>query len=169
MRNRRGSPAGSSCPTRSSVPHRIEASFQRRSSSLPAETQLLLLVAAAEPTGEVALLWRAADGLGIARDAAAPAEAAGLLEIGTQVRFRHPLVRSAVYQAAHTADRRRAHGALAVATDPEVDPDRRAWHRAQAVLGVDEEAAADLERSAAGPGPAAGRPPRPPSCSTPSS
>jgi len=140
---------GFELPDALDVPHRIEASFHRRSSSLPAETQLFLLVAAAEPTGEVALLCRATEALGIASDAHAPAEAAGLLELGTQVRFRHPLVRSAVYRAAHAADRRRAHGALAVATDPEVDPDRRAWHRAQAVLGVDEAAAADLERSAA--------------------
>ncbi|WP_166391461.1 ATP-binding protein [Nocardioides ochotonae] len=140
---------GFELPDALDVPHRIEASFQRRSSSLPAETQLFLLVAAAEPTGEMALLSRATESLGIASDAHAPAEAAGLLELGTQVRFRHPLVRSAVYRAAHAADRRRAHGALAGATDPAVDPDRRAWHRAQAVLGVDEAAAADLERSAA--------------------
>ena len=94
-------PAGSSCPRCSSVPRTaIEESFRRRSSSLPAETQLLLLVAAAEPTGDVALLWRAAAHLGIDAEAAAPAEAAGLLEIDTRVRFRHPLVRSAVYRAA---------------------------------------------------------------------
>jgi len=131
-----------------SVPRRIEDSFQSRSDNLPAETQLLLLVAAAEPTGEAALLWRAAAQLGIAREAAAPAESAGLLEIDARVRFRHPLVRSAVYRAATPPDQRRAHGALADATDPESDPDRRAWHRAQAVLGTDEEVAAELERSA---------------------
>jgi DNA-binding CsgD family transcriptional regulator len=130
------------------VPRRIEDSFQRRSGGLPAQTQLLLLVAAAEPTGEVALLWRAAGQLGIGCEAAAPAEAAGLLEIDTRVRFRHPLVRSAVYQAATPPDRRRAHRALATATDPDADPDRRAWHRAQAVLGTDETVAAELERSA---------------------
>ncbi|MBB5113302.1 AAA family ATPase [Micromonospora echinospora] len=139
---------GFELPDALSVPHRIEESFQRRSGSLPAETQLLLLVAAAEPTGEVALLWRAAAHLGIAREAAAPAEAAGLLEIDTRVRFRHPLVRSAVYRAATPPDHRRAHRALAAATDPQLDPDRRAWHRAQAVLGTDEEAAAELEQLA---------------------
>lgn len=130
------------------VPRRVEDAFQRRMGNLPAETQLLLLVAAAEPTGEVGLLWRAIAQLGIAREAATPAEAAGLLELDARVRFRHPLVRSAVYQAARPPDLRRAHGALAAATDPRVDPDRRAWHRAKAVLGTDEEAAAELERSA---------------------
>ncbi|CCH87411.1 Transcriptional regulator, LuxR family [Modestobacter italicus] len=131
-----------------SVPRRIEDVYQRRSGSLPVETQLLLLVAAAEPTGDPALLWRAADHLGVDRETAAPAEAAGLVEIGTRVRFRHPLVRSAVYRAATPPDRRRAHGALAAATDPQVDPDRRAWHRAQALSGTDEEVAAELELSA---------------------
>jgi DNA-binding CsgD family transcriptional regulator len=130
------------------VPNRIEESFRRRSSSLPTETRLFLLVAAAEPTGDAVLLWRAAAQLGIAREAATPAEATGLLEIGARVSFRHPLVRSAVYQAATLPDRRRAHGALAAATDPQVDPDRQVWHRAQAVLGTDEEVAAELERSA---------------------
>lgn len=131
-----------------SVPRRIEDSFTARSGSLPAETQLLLLVAAAEPTGDAALLWRAAERLGLARESARAAEAAGLVETDSRVRFRHPLVRSAVYRAATASERRRAHDALAAATDPAVDPDRRAWHRAQAVLGTDEDAAADLERSA---------------------
>ena len=139
---------GFELPDALSVPRRVEASFRDRSGSLPAETQSLLLVAAAEPTGENSLLWRAAAHLGLSREAAAPAEAAGLLEIGSRVRFRHPLVRSAVYRAATPPERRSAHGALAAATDPQVDPDRRAWHRAQSVLGTDEEAAAELERSA---------------------
>ena len=131
-----------------SVPRRIEDSFRQRSASLPAETQLLLLVAAADPTGDVALFWRAAAHLGIARETVAPAEAAGLVEIDTRVRFRHPLVRSAIYAAATPPDQRRAHGALAAVTDPQLDPDRRAWHRAQAVLGTDEEVAAELEHTA---------------------
>lgn len=131
-----------------SVPRRIEDSFQRRSASLPADTQMLLLVAAAEPTGDVALLWRAAAHLGIAREASGPAEDAELVEVDTRVRFRHPLVRSAVYAAATPPDQRRAHSALAAVTDPQLDPDRRAWHRAQAVLGTDEEAAAELEDTA---------------------
>ena len=139
---------GFELPDAHSVPQRIEGAFRRRSAGLPAETRLLLLVAAADPTGETELLWRAASHLGITADAAAPAEVAGLLEIDTRVRFRHPLVRSAVYQAATPPDRRRAHDALTAATDPQTDPDRRAWHRAQAVQGTDEEAAAGLERSA---------------------
>ena len=142
-----GLAGGFELPEALRVPHRVEDGFRRRSAGLPAETQLLLLVAAADPTGDAVLLWRAATHLGIAREAAAPAEHAALLEIGTRVRFRHPLVRSAVYQAAAPPDRRRAHGALAAATDPH-DPDRRAWHRAQAVLATDEDAAADLVRSA---------------------
>ncbi|MBO3095602.1 AAA family ATPase [Cellulomonas dongxiuzhuiae] len=130
------------------VPHRVEESFRRRSDSLPPETQRLLLLVASEPTGDAALLWRAVGLLGLAREVAMPAEQAGLLEVGARLRFRHPLMRSAVYRAATPPDRRRAHAALAEATDPQVDPDRCAWHRAQAVLGADEEAAEGLELSA---------------------
>ena len=131
-----------------SVPRRVEEFYGRRSGSLPVDTQLVLLLAAAEPTGDVALLRRAAAGLGLTLEAAAPAEAADLLELDARVRFRHPLVRSAVYRAASPAHLRRAHSALAAATDPQLDPDRRAWHRSQAVLGADEDAAAELEVSA---------------------
>src|SRR4051794_40153958 len=127
---------------------RIEESFRRRLEALPAEPRRLLLVAAAEPIGDPALLWRAAELPGIEPEAAAPARAAGLLELGARVRFHHPLVRSAVYRAASLAERQIAHRALADATDPEVDPDRRAWHRAQATPGLDEDVAAELERSA---------------------
>ncbi len=131
------------------VPVVIEDSFGERLALLPPTTRLLLLVAAAEPLGDPPLLWRAAERLGIGGDAAGPATEAGLVELGTQVRFRHPLVRSAVYGAATHEDRRRVYRALAEATDPGVDPDRRAWHRAQATVGLDEDVAADLERSAA--------------------
>ncbi len=140
--------SGLELPDITSVPRRIEDNYQRRSASLPADTQRLMLVAASEPTGDADLLWRAAARLGIDREAAAAAEIAGLLEIDTRVRFRHPLVRSAVYRAATAPELRRAHRALAAATDPQADPDRRAWHRAQSVLGTDEEAATDLARSA---------------------
>ncbi len=133
------------------VAGRIEQSFLRRIAPLPEMTRRLLLLAAAEPTGDPALLWRAAGKLGTsAEDAAAPAEADGLLTVGAQVTFRHPLVRSAIYQAAPAGDRRRAHQAIAEATDPGTDPDRRAWHRAQAAAGPDEDIAAELERSASG-------------------
>jgi DNA-binding CsgD family transcriptional regulator len=130
------------------VPGRIEDSFRRRLEVLPAATQRLMLVAAAEPAGGPALVWRAAERLGIGAEAAWPAADAGLLTIGERVMFRHPLVRSAVYRAAPAPDRRAAHQALADATDPQADPDRRAWHRAQATPGPDEEVAAELERSA---------------------
>ena len=128
---------------------RIEGSFRRRAQQLPADTQRLLLLAAAEPTGEPMLLWRAAAELGVTVDAAAPAETAGLLELGERVAFRHPLLRSAIYHAATAEQTRDAHRALAAATDPEADPDRRAWHRAHGTLGADEEVADELERSAA--------------------
>jgi DNA-binding CsgD family transcriptional regulator len=107
-----------------------------------------LLVAAAEPLGEPVLVRRAAARLGIGVEAAAPAQAAGLVEFGARVHFRHPLVRSAVYRAASLEDQRSAHRVLAEVTDPEVDPDRRAWHRAQAAAGPDEDVAGELERSA---------------------
>lgn len=126
----------------------IERSFVQRLRSVPRETQQLLLTAAAEPTGDAALLWRAVERLGIGAEAAAPAEAAGLIKVGAQVRFRHPLVRSAAYRAADRSERQRAHLALAEATDPQLDPDRRAWHRAQAASGMDEKVADELERSA---------------------
>ncbi len=130
------------------VTGRIERSFRGRVAALPEQTRRLLLVAAAEPVGDPALLRRACGLLGMEIEAAAPAEAAGLLELGSRVRFRHPLVRSAIYTAAAPAERRTAHGVLAEATDRRVDPDRRAWHRAQAASGVDEDVAAELERSA---------------------
>jgi DNA-binding CsgD family transcriptional regulator len=127
---------------------RIEQSFLRRVRSLPPDSRRLLLTAAAEPVGDVTLLWRAAERLGVGPDAVAPAEAAGLIDFGGRVRFRHPLVRSAIYRAAAPYDRREVHGALAEATDPGVDPDRRAWHRAHAAAGLDEAVAGELERSA---------------------
>ena len=130
------------------VPARIEESYRRRLEALPADTRVLLLVAAAEPVGDPALVRQAAGRLGIAASAAAAAEADGLVEIGTRVRFRHPLVRSAVYRSAALPDRRAAHLALAEVTDRDLDPDRRAWHLAAAAAGPDEEVAAELERSA---------------------
>jgi DNA-binding CsgD family transcriptional regulator len=130
------------------VPGRIEQSFRERLAPLPSPTRLLLLVAAAEPAGDPVLVWRAAAELGIGPDAASPATAADVIDFGPQVRFGHPLVRSAVYGAAGPEERRRVHRALAEATDADVDPGRRAWHRAQAAAGLDEDVAAELERSA---------------------
>src|SRR5262249_7695279 len=116
--------------------------------SLAPDTRRLLLLAAAEPLGDVTLLWRAAEQLGISPAAAAPAREAGLVEIGARVRFRHPPVRSAAYPAASAPARREAHRELAEATDKALDPDRRAWHLARAADGPDEAVAAELERSA---------------------
>jgi hypothetical protein len=127
---------------------RIEASFRRRVRALPHQTRRLLLLAAADPSGDPALVWRAAARLGVGAEAAALAAEAGLAEFGTRVRFRHPLARSAAYRLGSAQERREAHGALAEVTDPQLDPDRRAWHRAQAAPGPDEDVAAELERSA---------------------
>jgi DNA-binding CsgD family transcriptional regulator len=130
------------------LPSRIEASFRRQVATLSPEAQQLLLVAAAEPLGDPTLLWRGAAQLGIPAEAASEAEAAELLKAGARVTFRHPLLRSAVYRAASPEDRRAVHRALAGVTDAELDPDRRAWHRAQATPGPDETVADELERAA---------------------
>jgi hypothetical protein len=139
---------GFGLPGALALPGRIEQTFQRRISALPADSRRLLLLAAAEPLGEPLLAWRAADNLGIDREAANPAVDAGLVVFGARVRFRHPLVRSAVYRSASAQERQEAHRALAEATDAVRDPDRRAWHRAQATPSLDEDVAGELERSA---------------------
>jgi DNA-binding CsgD family transcriptional regulator len=126
----------------------IEERFRSRVDTLPAETQRLLLVAAADQLGDPLTVWRAAGLLDISPRAAEPAADAGLLDLGARVQFRHPLVRSAVYRSAPLAERHAVHRALAEATDPEHDPDRRAWHRAAAAEGLDEEVASELEQSA---------------------
>jgi DNA-binding CsgD family transcriptional regulator len=127
---------------------RIEEEFSRRLDALPAQTRRLLQLAAADPVGDPLLVWRAAERLEIGPDAATPAAEAGLLEFGAFVRFRHPLVRSVAYRSASLQERQNAHRALAAATDPELDPDRQAWHRAQAMPGPDEDVALALEQSA---------------------
>jgi DNA-binding CsgD family transcriptional regulator len=131
------------------LPKRIEATFARRIDGLPPETQRLLLIAAADQVGQADKVWRAADILGIGPDAADPAADAELLEIDDTVRFRHPLVRSSAYRTAPPSERRIVHQALAEATDPVADPDRRAWHLAAASIGPDDTIADELERSAA--------------------
>ena len=138
-----GLPAGMPISTR------IEDSFRRRIEALPGQTRRLLLLAAADPLGDPLLVWRAAKRLNIPTEAATPAAQAHLLEFGARVRFRHPLVRSAAYRSATVQDRHDTHRALAEATDPQIDPDRRAWHRAQATPGPDETVADELEHSAA--------------------
>jgi DNA-binding CsgD family transcriptional regulator len=139
---------GFGLPAALPLSEQIEESFARRLVRLPRDARRLVLVAAADPTGDLALEWRAAERLGIAEAAAHDAESDGLLTFDTGVTFRHPLVRSAVYRAAGPDERRQVHRALAEATDPTVDPDRRAWHRAQAASMPDEEVAAELEDSA---------------------
>jgi DNA-binding CsgD family transcriptional regulator len=139
---------GFGLPGAAPLSERIQESFRRQLEALPEQSRRLLLLAAAEPYGDLSLVWRAAERLGIPVQAAAPAVDAGLVEFGARVRFRHPLLRAASYRAAPVADRQAVHGALAEATDPQTAPERRAWHRAQAAAGPDEEVAAELERSA---------------------
>jgi DNA-binding CsgD family transcriptional regulator len=127
----------------------IEESFRRRLARLTPDARRLVLLAAADPLGDPALVWRAAQELGVGEAAANVVESAGLLTFNGAATFRHPLVRSAVYGSAEPGERRDVHRALAIATDPLLDPDRRAWHRAQAASVPDEDVAADLERSAA--------------------
>jgi DNA-binding CsgD family transcriptional regulator/tetratricopeptide (TPR) repeat protein len=127
---------------------RIEESFRRQLGALPAETRRLLCLAAADPTGDPALVWRAAGRLQIPVQALTPAAEAALVDFGARVRFPHPLARSAAYRSAPFSERQQMHRALAEATDPAADPDRRAWHRAAAAAGPDEGVAAELERSA---------------------
>jgi DNA-binding CsgD family transcriptional regulator len=129
-----------------SLEDRIEQSFIARFEELPEETRQFLLLAAAEPVGDPGLVWRAAGQLGVTPDPGTGGTD-GLLTVEDRVTFRHPLVRSAIYGAASDHDRRRAHRALAAATDKEIDPDRRAWHLASAATGPDEDVAAELEHS----------------------
>jgi DNA-binding CsgD family transcriptional regulator len=127
---------------------RLEQGFAQRLAPLPRPTRLFLLAAALEPTGDAGLLLRAIKRLEVDLAASAPAVRAGLIELSGRVRFRHPLARSAVARAAQVTDLQAVHLALAEETDPERDPDRRAWHRAHASSGPDEVIAIDLERSA---------------------
>jgi DNA-binding CsgD family transcriptional regulator len=139
---------GFGLPAEGPLSGQIEESFRRRIDALPAATRRLLQLAAADPVGDPALVWRAAERLGIPAQAATPAAEAGLLEFDTHVRFRHPLMRSAAYRSASLPEKHAVHGALAAVTDSRTDPDRRAWHLAQAASGPDEDVAGELERSA---------------------
>src|SRR5215472_13051267 len=139
---------GFGLPAAAPLAGRIEDSFARQLGALPDQARQLLALAAADPSGDRALVWRAAARLGIPVQAAALAVEVGLAEFGARVRFRHPLARSAAYRSAPFTVRQQMHATLADATDPIADPDRRAWHRAQAAPGPDEQVAVELERSA---------------------
>ncbi len=140
---------GFALPPAMGLPGHLHDHYLGRVQALPESTRRMRLLAAADPTGDAALLWRAARALGIGRQEAAAAEAGQLLAIGARVRFRHPLVRSAAYAAGSPQERSSAHRALAQATDTRADPERRVWHLAAAATGPDEDVAADLERTAA--------------------
>jgi DNA-binding CsgD family transcriptional regulator len=139
---------GFGLPVSITLAGRIEESYRRRLARLPADSRRLLLIAAADPTGDTEIIWRAADRLGIAEDAAEAIEDDGLVDLNEGLVFRHPLVRSAVYKTASPKNRREAHLALAEATDSKLDPDRGAWHRAQGTFRPNEGVAAELEVSA---------------------
>jgi DNA-binding CsgD family transcriptional regulator len=139
---------GFGLPGAGALAGRIEESFRRHLDALPAQTRRLLRLAAADPTGDPSLVWRAGERLGVPVQAAASAADAGLVEFGARIQFRHPLVRSAAYRSASWPERQEIHRALAEVTDPVADPDRRAWHRAHAAAAPDEDVAAELERSA---------------------
>ena len=130
------------------LPGGVAEGFRQRLQLLPEPSRRLLLIAAADPLGDAGLVWRAADQLGISAEAAGPAVEDGLVDFGTRVLFRHPLVRSVVYTGALLQERRLVHGALAQVTDAQRDPDRHAWHHAHAAAGPDENVAAELEGSA---------------------
>ena len=127
---------------------RLEQALLDTVRSLPEASQTVLLIAAADPSGDESLIRKAAEALGVGFEALGPAEARGVVDLRAGIVFRHPLLRSAVYTGASSAQRRRVHHALAEATDPALDPDRRAWHRAAAAAGPDEDVAAELEASA---------------------
>jgi DNA-binding CsgD family transcriptional regulator len=139
---------GFGLPATRSLSGRIEESFARQVRALPRSTQRFLQLAAADPSGDTLLVWRAAGKLGIPVQVATPAVAAALVEFGARVRFRHPLARSAAYRSASRRQRQQIHAALAEVTDSGADPDRRAWHRSQAAADPDEDVAAELEGSA---------------------
>ncbi len=139
---------GFALPDAGDLPRRIEDQYAARLGELPTEVQRLILLAAADPVGDPALILRAARVLGLDTGTVHLAAAADLLGFGAKVRFRHPLVRSAAYRAAADDDRRAVHEALAAVTDPLADPDRRAWHRAHATAGPDEAVAEELINSA---------------------
>ena len=139
---------GFGVPAATRLPRALEARFQDRLAELPPDARLFLLTASADPTGDPVVVWRAAQHLGLDPEVASLGVAAGLIETGIRIRFRHPLVRSAVYEAASSGDRRAVHGALAVATDRVADPDRRAWHAAQAATKPDAGLAEELQRLA---------------------
>ena len=139
---------GFGMPDGGSVAGLITEAFRLRLDGLPDSTRQFLLIAASECVGDPTVIWSAAESLGVHADAAAPATEAGLLATDGGLRFRHPIVRAVIHDDASIGDRQRAHAAVADAIDPAVDPDRRAWHRAQATPGPDDAIALELEQSA---------------------
>lgn len=133
-------------PTQLHLTTRVEQAFLDRSRQLPAPEQTVLLLAAADDTGDLPVLRAAASDLGVDEQALEAAVASGLLYVdGGVVHVRHPLVRSALYQAATGEERRRVHRALAEALSGRGDADRAAWHLASAADGPDPDVVAALE------------------------
>jgi DNA-binding CsgD family transcriptional regulator len=143
-----GLPAGSDAVPRANVVDALEDRFARRVRELPSAARSLVVLAAAEPVGDLGLVRRAAHLLALDPAELTAAEDEGLISLGPRLCFRHPLVRSGAYRSATPGTRRRVHAALAEATDAETDPDRRAWHRAHSVVDTDEDVATELVGSA---------------------
>jgi DNA-binding CsgD family transcriptional regulator len=135
-------------PRRLLVGRRMQGHFLRQVKMLPPATGSLLLLASAASGDDPAALWRAAALLDLGPDAADPAVAQDIISLDPQVAFRHPLIRSAVYEGARSADRCRVHDAWASIAGRDGYPDQAAWHRAAAAVVPDEDVAAGLERSA---------------------
>ena len=135
-------------PQRLPVGRRMQAHFLRQVRMLPPAARSLLLLASAASSDDPAALWRAAALLGLAPDAADPVAAQDIVSLDPRVAFRHPLIRSAVYEGARPGDRRRVHDAWATIAGRDGYPDQAAWHRAAATVVPDEDVAAELESSA---------------------
>jgi DNA-binding CsgD family transcriptional regulator len=127
------------------ISSRLENHFLRQVRALPDETQTFLLIAAADSSGEPALVWRAAMMLELSPAAADPAVSAEIIAVAPRISFRHPLIRSAVIGGSAAPQRAKVHRTLAALCEGDGNADARAWHLAAAATGTDESVASELE------------------------